>query len=130
MRPLCSNGTIPAMARRVLIVDDSEGFRTQARLLLAASGYDVVGEAADGRSGVRAAADLAPEVVLLDVQLPDISGFDVARLIREEPNPPAIVLISSREAADYGAGVARSGAEGFISKAELSASTLEAVLSG
>ncbi len=116
------------MARSVLIVDDHPGFRAQARALLAAAGYAVVGEAADGESGVRVARDLSPDVVLLDVQLPDITGFEVVRLVHGEPDPPAIVLISSRDACDYGSRIGRSGACGFIPKAELSARTLAAVL--
>ena len=130
MRGLWWDGTILAMARRILIVDDSAGFRAQARTLLVAAGFDVVGEAEDGRSGVRATRELEPEVVLLDVQLPDVSGFEVARTLHEDPDPPAIILISSREASDYGRGIDRSGASGFISKADLSARTLEALLDG
>jgi DNA-binding NarL/FixJ family response regulator len=130
MPALCSNGTIRGMARRVLIVDDSTGFRAQAHSLLHAAGYDVVGEAQDGRGGVRMARELTPEVVLLDVQLPDISGFEVARQLHEDPDPPAIILISSREASDYGGGIDRSGARGFISKADLSVHAVEAVLEG
>jgi DNA-binding NarL/FixJ family response regulator len=114
----------------VLIVDDHPGFRARARALLAAAGYQVVGEAADGESGVRVARDLSPDVVLLDVQLPDITGFEVVRRVHSEPDPPAIVLISSRDACDYGSRIGRSGALGFISKADLSAPTLRAVLEG
>jgi|SRR6185437_10153886 len=114
----------------VLIVDDHPEFRAQARALLVAAGYHVVGEAADGESGVRVARDSRPDVLLLDVQLPDINGFEVARRLRDEPEPPLIVLISSRDAADYGSRVRRSGALGFISKAELSARSLEFVLRG
>jgi DNA-binding NarL/FixJ family response regulator len=118
------------MARSVLIVDDHPGFRAQARALLVAAGYEVVGEAADGESGVRVARDLSPDVVLLDVQLPDITGFEVAQVVGRGPDPPAIVLISSRDGSDYGRRVGRSGALGFIAKAELSARTLAAVLEG
>ena len=114
----------------VLIVDDHPGFRARARALLAAAGYQVVGEAADGESGVRVARDLSPDVVLLDVQLPDITGFEVVRRVHSEPDPPAIVLISSRDATDYGRRIGRSGALGFISKSELSARTLGALLQG
>jgi DNA-binding NarL/FixJ family response regulator len=112
----------------VLIVDDHPGFRAQARALLVAAGYRVVGEAADGESGVRVARDLSPDVVLLDVQLPDITGFEVVARVQGQPDPPVIVLISSRDAADYGSRIRRSGALGFISKAELSARALESVL--
>jgi len=129
MWPACFNATIRAVAR-VLIVDDHQGFRAQARALLAAAGYEVVGEAADGESGVRVARALSPDVVLLDIHLPDISGFDVACLVSGWPDPPAIVLISSRDASDYGRRIARSGARGFIAKADLSAGTLRDVLSG
>lgn len=112
----------------VLIVDDHPGFRARARALLVAAGYRVVGEAADGESGVRVARDLSPDVVLLDVQLPDITGFEVVARMRGQPDPPAIVLISSRDASDYGSRIRRSGVQGFISKAELSAVALESLL--
>jgi DNA-binding NarL/FixJ family response regulator len=130
MRRGCFNASIGAVARSVLIVDDHPGFRAQARVLLVATGYEVAGEAADGESGVRMARELSPDVVLLDVQLPDSTGFEVARLIAGDPGPPAIVLISSRDASDYGRRIERSGALGFICKAELSARTLAAVLEG
>jgi DNA-binding NarL/FixJ family response regulator len=113
---------------RVLIVDDHPGFRAQARALLMAAGYEVVGEAADGESGVRVARDLAPDVVLLDIHLPDITGFEVMRRVGGGAGRPAIVLISSRDASDYGRRIERSGARGFIAKAELSAGALAAVL--
>lgn len=114
----------------MLIVDDHPGFRAKARALLAAAGYEVVGEAADGESAVRVATDLTPDLVLVDIQLPDITGFEVVRLIGSVPDPPAIILISSRDAADYGRRIERSGALGFIAKAELSARTLSALLTG
>jgi DNA-binding NarL/FixJ family response regulator len=114
----------------VLIVDDHPRFRAQARALLTAAGYHIVGEAADGESAVRAASDLSPDVVLLDIQLPDITGFEVVRRVCSAPDPPAVVLISSRAATDYGRRIGRSGARGFISKADLSAPALQAMLEG
>ena len=117
-------------AVRVLIVDDHPGFRASAGTILPASWLAGMGEAADGESGVRVARDLSPDLVLLDVQLPDITGFEVVRRVHSEPDPPAIVLISSRDACDYGSRIGRSGALGFISKAELSAPALRAVLEG
>ena len=119
-----------AMARTVVIVDDHDGFRALARALLQGTGYEVVGEAGDGASAIRSVRGLRPEVVLLDIQLPDMNGFDVARRVKEGPDPPAVVLISSRDALDYGRRVDRSGARGFITKAELSIGALDSVLDG
>jgi DNA-binding NarL/FixJ family response regulator len=114
----------------VLIVDDHSGFRSSARTLLTTSGYDVVGEACDGESAVRAAVSLRPELVVLDIQLPDITGFEVAHRLCEGPDPPTVILVSSRDASDYGSRIARSGARGFIPKDELSGDTLDALLAG
>jgi DNA-binding NarL/FixJ family response regulator len=116
------------MARTVLIVDDHAGFRTQARALLERAGYEVVGEADDGRSGLEAVGRLRPDLVLLDVQLPDLMGFDVARRIIERADPPTVILVSSRDASDYGGSIDSSGARGFISKTELSAGAVAALL--
>ena len=91
------------MTRTVLIVDDHPSFRATARALLESEGFDVVGEAKDGREALEQAELLQPEVVLLDVQLPDTTGFDVARaLAHSNGGSPAIVLVSSRDASDYG----------------------------
>jgi DNA-binding NarL/FixJ family response regulator len=130
MRLIWSNVTIENMHQTVLIVDDSVGFRSQARELVIAAGFTVVGEADTCESAVRAARELTPSLVLLDIQLPDGSGFDVARRIQNRPDAPGIVLISSRDASDYGSRVARSGTLGFISKSELSARTLSAAIGG
>jgi DNA-binding NarL/FixJ family response regulator len=113
---------------KVLIVDDHAGFRTEARSLLARAGYEVVGEVADGRSALAAVDELRPDLVVLDVQLPDMDGFEVARALHEQPAPPAIILVSSRDASDYGGRIARSPARGFIPKLELSARTLASLL--
>ena len=113
------------MAARILIVDDHPSFRASARALLEADGYEVVGEAADGASAVETARMLQPDVVLLDVQLPDSDGFEVAQRLR---GGPAIVLTSSREASDYGPLPLRSGARGFLPKAELTGDGIAALL--
>src|SRR5215211_990036 len=94
----------------ILIIDDHEGFRSSARTLLEADGYRVVGEAGDGMSGLRIAAELRPDVVLLDVELPDIDGFDVAARLASGEGPQ-VVLVSSREFGGSGP-VERSGARG------------------
>ncbi len=117
------------MAPTVVIVDDHAGFRAEAAHLLNAAGYEVVGSCPDGESKLAAISQLHPDVVLLDVQLPDIDGFGlIARLDAGEERAPTIVLTSSREAADYGSRVRRSGAAGFITKAELSAWSLAQVV--
>jgi DNA-binding NarL/FixJ family response regulator len=116
------------MPIRVLIVDDHASFRSLARRLLVDEGFDVVGEASDGRSAVQAAGELRPDLVLLDVQLPDVDGFGVAAALARQPHPPAVVLVSSRSRADYGHRVGRSGTRGFIAKAELSGAALRQLL--
>ncbi len=114
------------MATSVLIVDDHPSFRASARMLLECEGYVVVGEAEDGRSAVRAVRELQPDLVLLDVQLPDIDGPEVAaRLAEANGASPAIILTSSRDLEDIGV---LSGVRGFIPKSELSGATLEALL--
>jgi DNA-binding NarL/FixJ family response regulator len=112
-----------------LIVDDHPSFRATARVLLEAEGFDVVGEAADGASALTEAGRLQPEVVLLDVQLPDIDGFDVAaRLTAGNDGGPVVILVSSRDSSDFGPLVMRSGARGFVPKAELSGNRLQELL--
>ena len=113
---------------RVLIVDDHDAYRAVARRLLESEGFDVVGESADGESAVADTVRLRPEVVLLDVQLPGIDGFEVARRLSALKDPPVVVLCSSREASDYGSKVQAAAASGFISKAELSGTRLAAVV--
>jgi DNA-binding NarL/FixJ family response regulator len=116
------------MSLRVLIVDDHPSFRATARLLLESEGFEVVGEASDGTTGLRDALELEPDLVLLDVQLPDIDGFEVAAQLTGGPGGPAVVLTSSRDEADFGPLVAASGARGFVPKAELSGAALLALL--
>jgi DNA-binding NarL/FixJ family response regulator len=116
------------MAATVLIVDDHPGFRAAARKLLELEGYEVVGEAEDGETAIDAARRLRPDFVLLDVQLPDMNGFEVAKRMSYEQVTPAVVLTSSREAADYGPCLDRTPACGFLPKAELSAAGIADIL--
>ena len=116
------------MEPTALIIDDHADFRAQAAALLRTSGYEVVGSCPDGRSAVTAISALHPDVVLLDVQLPDIDGFSLIAQLDAVSEGTTIVLVSTREAADYGGRVARSGAAGFICKAELSAQSLANVV--
>ena len=117
-----------AYVTTVLIVDDHPTFRATARAVLEAEGFDVVGEAADGAAALEAVRSLRPDVVLLDVQLPDTDGFEVAARMTANGVGPAVVLTSSRDAADFGPLVFQSGARGFVPKAELCGAAIAALL--
>jgi len=112
----------------VLIVDDHASFRSSARLLLEAEGYEVVGEADSGAAGLSAASELHPDVILLDVHLPDVDGFDVAARLATGDAAPRVVMTSSRDASDFGPLIQRSGAKGFVPKNELSGEALSELL--
>jgi len=116
------------MPSSVLIVDDHAGFRAAARRLLELEGYVVVGEAEDGSSALLAIRSLRPDVVLLDIQLPDCDGFEVAERLRFCPDPPSVVLTSSRDRSDYGPALNRAFACGFLPKAELSGAGIADIL--
>jgi len=113
----------------VVIVDDDSGFRSLARALLEAEGFDVVGEADDGASALAAVGLLHPRVVLLDIQLPGIDGFEVAERLAGAGDPPVVVLVSARGVSSYRRRLAGSPARGFISKSELSGNALAALVS-
>jgi CheY-like chemotaxis protein len=115
-KPLCDHAGVVS----ILIVDDDQRFRGIARRLLESEGFHVVGEAEDGQAALAAARELEPDVVLLDVQLPDLDGLEVAERLAGEGGP-AVVLTSTRDEADFGPQVRESGARGFVPKDELSA---------
>jgi two-component system response regulator EvgA len=113
------------MPLTVLIVDAHAPFRRLARELIEADGFAVVGEAADGARALERVEALQPDVVLLDLQLPDFSGLEVARRIaRTNGEPPAIVLTSTRDGADFNSLINESGARGFIGKSDFSVAEL------
>ena len=111
----------------VLIVDDYEPFRDSARGLLEGGGFEVVGEAKGGYEALQLAEELHPDVVLLDVHMPDLDGFEVTRRLTELDPAPAVVLISSRD--DYALLAAKTPARAFIRKDALSAEALRSALS-
>jgi DNA-binding NarL/FixJ family response regulator len=115
---------------RVLIVDDHPSFRRLATKLLEAGGFEVVGEAGDGERALALARRLRPEVVLLDVLLPDMSGFEVAEALVDDSRRPDVVLVSSRSASELVDGIERSSVRGFITKSELTAAGVTALLAG
>jgi DNA-binding NarL/FixJ family response regulator len=116
------------VALSVLIVDDHEDFRRSVKALLESDGFSVVGEAIDGTAAMAQAQRLHPDVVLLDIRLPDVDGFAVADEISTWPDPPAVVLVSSRDASVYRSQLARTPARGFIAKSQLSGETLATLL--
>ena len=116
------------MCYRILIVDDHPSFRASARVVLESEGFEVVREAVDGASAVTECCRLRPEVVLLDVQLPDTDGFDVCARIIAHAEPPTVIMTSSRDGSDFGSLVHTSGARGFVPKAELSGERVQELL--
>lgn len=119
---------ITGMPTSVLIVDDHPSFRLSARRMLESEGYEVIGEAEDGAAALTAARELDPDLVLLDVQLPDLDGFEVAERLRAAGAGARVVLTSTREAADFGGRIDSSPVRGFVSKGELSGETIAALL--
>jgi DNA-binding NarL/FixJ family response regulator len=118
-----------SVTRTVLIVDDHPSFRASARAMLEAEGFEVVGELENGSSVVDTVNELRPDVVLLDIQLPDMSGFDVCSLLESfDDENVKIILVSSRDLSDYGELVETSCACGFVAKGELSGDTIAALL--
>ena len=117
----------------VLIVDDYAPFRAAARRLLEHAGFRVVGEAFDSNSAIDAVSRLAPDVILLDLQLPGEDGFAISKRIMSAyggsgDGGPAIVLMSGRPIANYRRRLAASRAAGFIPKTELTAAALRALV--
>ena len=121
-------GTIRIVPRSVLIVDDHEPFRALARALLETEGFRVVGEAENAASAVIAASELRPDVVLLDVFLPDGRGWEIVHTVSDAGGGSAVVLTSSRDVSSFGRRLKTSGARGFLAKDELSGAALEALM--
>lgn len=116
------------MRRSVLIVDDHADFRASARALLELQGFDVVADVEDGQAALDTAARLRPDVVLLDVQLPGMDGFEVAERLAAAEVAPLVVLISSRRRSAYELRLPGAPVAGFLGKHELSGPALAALL--
>jgi DNA-binding NarL/FixJ family response regulator len=112
------------MGESILVVDDHQGFRSSARELLEAEGFEVVGEAVDAASGIEATRTLHPDIVLLDVQLPDVDGIEASAQISAVNGETVIVLISACDPVDFSRALLESPAVGFIPKSELSGDAL------
>jgi DNA-binding NarL/FixJ family response regulator len=118
------------MQRSLLIVDDHEAFRNFVSALLDGDEFAVAGVAGDGESALDAVESLRPDFVLLDVQLPGIDGFEVAQLLASRPDPPGVVLTSTRDAADFGARLRDAPVIGFVPKHEMSVEAISALVDG
>jgi DNA-binding NarL/FixJ family response regulator len=115
------------MTVRVLIVDDQEPFRVAARMVVdITDGFEVVGEAETGEDSVRMAEELAPDLVLMDVNLPGINGLDATRQILAGSNPVVVLLLSTYEEEEYAPRAAECGAAAYIPKAAFGPDRLEA----
>ena len=115
------------MPVRELIVDDHEPFRVAARMVVEATdGFDVVGEAETGEDSVRMAEELAPDLVLMDVNLPGINGLDATRQILAASDVVVVLLLSTYEEEEYAPRAAECGAAAYIPKAVFGPDRLEA----
>jgi DNA-binding NarL/FixJ family response regulator len=122
------HGVAATLTNTIVIVDDHPSFLAAARMVLETEGFVVLGVATDGESAVNEVLRLAPDVVLLDVALPDIDGFEVASKLKAAGARSAIVLTSSRDLSDLRKALAESGARGFIPKAELTGDAVRALV--
>jgi two-component system nitrate/nitrite response regulator NarL len=118
------------MPPRIVIVDDDPSFLKTVRRLLEAQGFSVVGEALNGHDGIAAALELAPDVVLVDVNLPDIDGFEVVKRLADGGSAPPVVLTSIRSASDFGSLIETSPARAFITKADITGDALIGFIGG
>ena len=116
------------MPETVLIVDDHPTFRAMARVLLEADGFQVVGDAPDGTTGLAAAESLHPDLVLLDVRLPDGDGFAVAEQLTARAGAPVVIVTSSSDDPLYPERALSCGAVGFVAKHDLGGPRLRSLL--
>lgn len=118
------------MPSRVLIVDDNEAFLDAARVLLEREELSVVGVASTIATGLARAAELAPDVILVDINLADESGFELAARLAERDGLAAVILISTHAEADLADLIAASPALGFLPKSDLSAESIRQIIGG
>ncbi len=111
---------------RVLIVDDQLPFREAAAMVVEMTdGFEVVGEAETGEQGVEMAAELRPDLVLMDVQMPGIDGLEATRRIMSLDDPPRVLVMSTHESGSYAEPAIAAGAVGFLPKSEFGMDALE-----
>lgn len=105
---------------RLLIIDDHASFLDALAIMLGqAAVIDVVGKARDGREGLRAAAELKPDIVLVDFSMPELDGLAVTRQLKAWPTPPKVVMMSFHTDPEYRDMALAMGADAFLTKTEL-----------
>lgn len=105
---------------RLIIIDDHEAFRQAlARMLEQVEDIDIVGQAGDGRGGLKLAAELKPDAVVVDFSMPEFDGLAVTRQLKAWPKPPRVVMMSFHAEPEYREMALATGADAFITKAEL-----------
>jgi DNA-binding NarL/FixJ family response regulator len=116
---------VKARTVRVVLVDDQESFRSAARLVIDMSeGFELVGEAETAEEGLEMAAELSPDLVLMDINLPGIDGLEATRRLVAGQNGTRVIVLSTYEASEYEARSLEAGAVAFISKSEFDPDTL------
>lgn len=131
VRPGRSCNRVRRIPLRCLIVDDNTSFREEMRGLLVEQGFDVVGGAGSAAEGLRQIAELRPDVALIDIDLGDDSGLELARQLREKSGQaaaPYVILISTHDEAEYADLIQASSAIGFLAKSDLSAPSIRRML--
>jgi CheY-like chemotaxis protein len=130
MHPVRIVATIDQMQLRCVLVDDNAAFLKAASALLRQDGLAIVGVASSIVDGLRQARALRPDVILVDIGLGDESGFDLARLLAQDPqiNGAEVILISARAETDYAELIAESPAAGFLAKSDLSGGGIRRIL--
>lgn len=114
----------------LVVVDDHAGFRQVVREMLTAAGWRVIGEVSTGAAAPEMVMRLAPDLVLLDVVLPDMDGFDVAERLAAAGCRSAVVLISGHDRSDFAGRVQAAPVRGFLPKEMISGPALARLLGG
>jgi len=113
---------------RLLLVDDNEDFlRAESAWLGVQPGFEIVGTARSGESALEAVDGLRPDVVLIDLAMPGMGGFEAIRALKQLPSPPAIIAVSLHDSQVVRSEAAMAGADGFVPKARLSAQLVPAL---
>lgn len=109
-----------ARIMRLLIIDDHASFLDAlAKMLGQVARVEVVGRAKDGRQGLEAAAELEPDVVVVDFAMPELNGLDVARELKRQPRPPKVIVMSFHQEPEYRDMALAAGADAFLTKTHL-----------